>query len=208
METMKSKLDLYNKMGMYCTTKMDDNEVRIAIDNFYYLRFYLDDAIRDLKCILSVEFFQKDLYGNDEKTKKIHYYHHHINSLFCNIALINDYVKEINSRDFSKGIIGIQLDEMPRHKIQHFLQDSKKFRNQGHLIHGLNVIISEEDIHLREVKDINRLLDLLENKYYYLRNIGEMKQIDIIELNEKLINFKITVDNIWSFIEKNWLTWH
>ena len=208
MGELKNFLDLYNSTGMYCQTKFDTKEADIAISNLYYLSFYVNDAIRDLKCIFSDIFFQENLYGTDDKTQKIHYYHHHINSLFSNIGLIHKYIEEINKREFSGGIITIKFDDLPRHKIHHSLEDSVRWRNAGHLIHGLNVVIDDDDIHLRTVKDINRLLDLLEYKYYYLKDGNIRNCIDLKTLETDLQTLKNQIDSIQKFIEFAWIKWH
>ena len=208
MEKLKDFLDMYNGTGMYCHTKFDTKEANIAISNFYYLSFYVNDAIRDLKCIFNDTFFQKDLYGDDAKTQKIHYFHHHINSLFSNIGLLQQYIEEINRRNFSSGILKINFDTLPRHKIQHSLEDNRDWRNAGYHIHGLNVVIDDKDIHLRTVKDINRLLDLLDYKYYFLRNANIKKCIDLKLLEKDLLNLKEQVDMVQKFINFAWKTWH
>ena len=207
MGELKDFLDLYNSIGAYCHTDFDAKEANIAISNFYYLSFYINDAIRDLRCICCDKFFQKELYESDDKSQKIHYYHHHINSLFSNIGLIQKYIEEINKRNFSSGIITIKFDDLPRHKIQHSLEDSVRWRNTGHLIHGLNVVIDEEDIHLRTVKDINRLLDLLEYKYYYLKDSNTLKCVDLKSLENDLQILKTQVDSVHKFIHFAW-NWH
>ena len=208
MGELKDFLDLYNSTGMYCQTKFDTKEADIVISNFYYISFYVNDAIRDLKCIFYDTFFQENLYGTDDKTQKIHYYHHHINSLFSNIGLLQKYIQEINKRDFSSGIITVKFDDLPRHKIHHSLEDSVRWRNAGHLIHGLNVVIDDKDIHLRDVRDINRLLDLLDYKYYYLKDSKTKKCIDLKLLETNLLELKRQVDSVQNFINFAWKTWH
>lgn len=207
MGELKEFLDLYNSIGAYCHTDFDTKEANVAISNFYYLSFYVNDAIRDLKCIFNDTFFQEKLYESDTKTQKIHYYHHHINSLFSNIGLIQKYITEINKRDFSGGIITIKFDDLPRHKIHHSLEDSVRWRNEGYLIHGLNVVIDESDIHLRSVKDINRLLDLLDCKYYYLKDSNTKKCVDLKLLETDLQNLKLQVDSVRKFMHFAW-NWH
>lgn len=208
MGELKDFLDLYNKTGMYCQTEFDTKEANIAISNFYYLSFYVNDAIRDLKCVFSDKFFQEDLYGVVDKNQKVHYYHHHINSLFSNIGLIQKYIKEINKRDFSSDIITIKFDDLSRHKIQHSLEDNVQWRNSGTHIHGLNVVIDDGDIHLRTVKDINRLLDLIDYKYYYLKDGKTKNCVDLKTLEADLKNLKYQIDSVEKFIAFAWIKWH
>ena len=114
------------------------------------------------------------------------------------------YIEEINKRNFSSGIITTKFYDLPRHKIHHSLEDSVRWRNTGHLIHGLNVVIDEEDIHLRTVKDINRLLDLQEYKYYYLKDSDTSKCVDLKSLETDLQVLKSQVESVRKFIHFAW----
>lgn len=210
---MKDKLELYSKKGIYIDSgEIEKQEIEIAITNCYYLSFYVDASLRDIKCVLDDKFFQIDLYGDDSLEKRVQYKHHHLNSFFNNLALVNQYLEEYENRAFTKSVFKHKFDEMPRHKIQHFNDDCKKtFRKKQFIIHGLNVIFDENDLYLRSAKNINRLLDLIENKYYYYipNNPNEpmLKVFDLNEVKNKLESLQNEIKVVRLFINRNWESW-
>ena len=136
----------------------------------------------------------------------MHYYQHHIISFFSNLGFSKKLIDKLNKNKFTRYLIEGNLDDFPRNKIHHFHEDVYKLKNNGFVIQGLNVIFDESQIHLSNIKDPNRLLDLLDNKYYYFNDEYKIEAIDLMELKSKVNKIYKQVCDIDEFIHVYWLT--
>lgn len=208
--TLKEELELYNKTGMYIRPHHISQEYEkayaSAVTSFYYLEFYVNDALRDYKCLCSRDYYQTALYGDETRKTLIQYYQHHIVSLFTNVGFIKKLIDQVNQKHYTQNIIVGNVDDYPRHKIHHFIPDIPKLRKNLGVIHGLNVVFDESDTHLRNVNGMNRLLDLIEMKYFYIDEKNLRHEVSLHDLGNRLQAIARTVTNVQTFIYSNILT--
>ena len=204
--SLGEELKLYNSTGMFVrgTISSEDAEkYDRAVANFYYLDFHIKDALRDYKCLCCREFFQQGLYGDSNKASLVQYYQHHVVSLFTNVGVVKKLIDKINQDKFTQNIIAQRIDDYPRHKIHHFIQDSDKLRSRVGVIHGLNVIMDDGDAYLRNIKGMNRLIDLINMRYYFLDEKNNQHEVDLQDLERRLQSIAMIVDNVQEFIHNN-----
>lgn len=200
---MKDIVNTYHTMGMISqpdgVTLVDR---KLIINYLYHISFYIDEFYRSWECINKPDFFQPDLYGGDNKEKYIQYYHHHSWNLLNYLGMIKDGIDNLNKIEVCKDLLDFNFEKSTRNFIAHIYEKMGKISETSGLLHGFNVIMSEEDLFLRDIKEPVFNLDLLKKEITMV--IIDRKKNPTIQSDYKLdLNqLKASIDTLNSEVEK------
>lgn len=200
---MKTAVQTYHTIGLVSRQDgVSDSDRNLIVNYLYHISFYIDEFFRAMECINNPKFFQPDLYGGDNKKLRIQYYRHHSWDLLNYLGMIKDGVDELNRIEVCKDLLDFHYQKSTRNFIVHIYEKMCKISKTTGVLHGFNVIITEEDIFLRDIKEPVFNLDLLKN---------EITMITIDRGNDATIQYdnrisleqlKISMDDLKSQVEK------
>lgn len=209
---MKNAVQTYHTMGtIFRPDGVTLADRKLIVNYLYHISFYIDEFYRSMECINNIGFFQPDLYGGDDKENHIHYYRHHSWNLLNYLGMIKDGVDKLNKIEVCKDLLNFEYEKSTRNFIIHIYEKMKRLNEHTGLLHGFNVIITDDDTFLRDIKEPVFNLDLLKNEITMII-IDRDKQpfiqydnkIDLNKLKINVDNLKTQVNRINQYIKEAW----
>lgn len=209
---MKNAVQTYHTIGFLSQSDGVKYSDRILIVNYlYHISFYIEEFFRAMKCINNPNFFQPDLYGGDNKELRIQYYRHHSWDLLNYLGMIKDGVDKLNKIEVCKNLLNFSYEKSTRNFIAHIYEKMNRISETTGILHGFNVIITEEDVFLRDIKEPVFNLDLLKNEITMITidrgketPIQYDNKIDLNQLKTSIENLKLQVDKVNQYINEAW----
>ena len=205
-------IDLFNiyKKGLFFGSNGEKIDRSIFLIN-YYLKYHIEDALRNLKGINDIKCYNYELYGDiNKKQNKISYYHHLVVSLLMNLALINSGNEKLHGK-IGGSLFEIEFSNKARNTIAHIFDKIDVYSKLDIKLNGFNVIFDKDDFKLYSIKKPIGTLDLINNKIlihgnnHVKRKPLETKNIedasvDLIKLKSDLDSANASIKEFDEFI--------
>lgn len=209
---MKTIVENYHTTGMILEPDgVTLSDRKLIVNYLYHISFYIDEFYRSIECISNQKYFQPDLYGGDTKELRIQYYRHHSWNLLNYLGMIKDGVDKLNKLHVCKDLLSFDFEKSTRNLIVHIYEKMGKISDTTGLLHGFNVIMSEEDVFLRDIKEPVFNLDLLKNEITMIiidrkndPNIQTDYKIKLDHLKESIDTLKSQIEKISQYIKAAW----
>ena len=171
----------------------------------YYLKYHIEDALRNLKGINDINCYSSELYGDiNKKQNKINYYHHLVFSLLMNLSLINSGNKKISEK-IGESLFKIEFLNTARNTLAHIFDKIDAYSKLNVKMNGFNVIFDESDFELYSIKNPVGTLDLINNKILIYGNDYShrepLKIEDIGDTSVDLIKLKSDLESAYGEIK-------